>query len=109
VYKIVFFVPESHLEPVKQALFDAGAGKIGSYDCCAWQVKGQGQFRPLADSNAYIGEKNQLETLEEYRVELVCNKASIQLAIKALISAHPYETPAYEVLEVVDVFQNASE
>lgn len=47
MYKITFYVPESHLESVKTALFDQGAGKIGHYDCCAWQAEGIGQYRPL--------------------------------------------------------------
>jgi len=103
MYKIIFFVPESHLESVKNALFTAGAGTIGDYDCCAWQVKGQGQFRPLLGSDPFVGSDNQLERVEEYRVEMVCNTESVCDAISALIASHPYETPAYEVLALVDV------
>ena len=77
MYKIVFFVPESHLEYVKTALFNAGAGYIGQYDQCCWQVVGTGQFRPLAGSNPSIGEVGKLEQLDEYRVELVCEDSLV--------------------------------
>ncbi|MCF6298738.1 MAG: NGG1p interacting factor NIF3 [Thiomicrorhabdus sp.] len=98
MYKISFFVPESHLEEVKKAMFIAGAGKIGLYDCCAWQVKGQGQFRALEGSNPFLGSVNEVEVVDEYRVEMVCDEASIREAIQALLTAHPYETPAYDVV-----------
>jgi len=97
MYKLVFFVPESHLEAVKSAVFSAGAGRMGNYDQCCWQVSGQGQFRPLAGSNAFIGEIEQLEYVPEYRVEMVCEDALIQSAVAALRAAHPYEEPAIDV------------
>jgi len=102
LYKITFFVPESHVEQVKQAMFDAGAGKIGNYDCCSWQVKGEGQFRPLLGSQAFIGEVNAIKKIEEFRVEMVCDKTKVKEAINALLQAHPYETPAYDILQTVD-------
>jgi structural hemagglutinin/hemolysin toxin protein RtxA len=98
MYQIIFYVPEKYCEEVKKSLFKAGTGKIGDYDSCAWQVLGQGQFRPLKNSNAFIGEVNQLERLAEYRVEMVCDKALIKIALQALINAHPFETPAYSVI-----------
>ena len=96
MYKISFYVPEESLEEVKSALFNAGAGKIGNYDCCCWQVKGEGQFRPLAGSNPHIGHTNSIESVEEYKVEMVCEEHLIKPAIEALLNAHPYEEPAYE-------------
>jgi hypothetical protein len=103
MYKITFYVPESHLEPVKAALFAAGAGRIGAYDACAWQVKGQGQFRPLPGSNPFVGKTGQVEQVDEYKVELVCDDASIQRAVAALRDAHPYEEPAYDVVRLLDL------
>lgn len=97
MYKLVFFVPESHLEIVKSAVFSAGAGAIGHYDQCCWQVLGQGQFRPLTKSNPYIGKSHELSTVPEYRVEMVCEDAFIQSAVKALRQSHPYEMPAIDV------------
>lgn len=103
MYKITFYVPASHLEVVKAALFAAGAGRLGNYDSCAWQVKGQGQFRPLAGSNPRIGQRDVLETVEEYRVELVCDDACVRAAVAALRQAHPYEMPAYDVVRTEDL------
>src|SRR5260364_89795 len=71
-YGIVVYVPASHLEPVKQTMFEAGAGRIGDYDRCAWQIAGLGQFRPLAGSQPFLGTQGQIETVEEVRVEVVC-------------------------------------
>ena len=96
VYKLVFFVPESHLEQVKEAVFAAGAGRIGAYDACCWQTLGQGQFRPLAGATPFIGTENTLEKVDEYRVEMVCNAEHIKAAMTALKHAHPYEEPAFE-------------
>jgi len=97
MYKLVFFVPESHLEVVKAAVFSTGAGAIGHYGQCCWQVLGQGQFRPLPGSNPFIGRSQTLETLPEYRVEMVCDDACIASAVDALRKAHPYEEPAIDV------------
>lgn len=104
MFKITFYVPETHLEQVKSAMFSAGAGKIGFYDSCCWQVKGQGQFRALEGSQAYIGELNQLAMVEEYRVEMVVDKGSVLTVVAALKVNHPYETPAFDVVEVLEQF-----
>ncbi|MGO1693709.1 MAG: NGG1p interacting factor NIF3 [Marinobacter sp.] len=97
MYKIYYFVPVTHLEQTKQALFDTGAGCIGNYDSCAWQCSGQGQFRPLEGSNPFLGESGALEVVDEFKVELVCRDDLIRQAVDALRQAHPYEEPAYEV------------
>lgn len=97
MYKICFYVPESHATQVKSAMFAQGAGKIGNYACCAWQTLGRGQFMPLQGSNAFIGEENQLEFVDEYKIEMVCEEAHIKNVIAAMKKAHPYEVPAYQV------------
>ncbi len=102
MYKLAFFVPEENLEPVKQALFAVGAGKIGDYDSCCWQVKGVGQFRPLSGSHPHIGRHNDLEQVEEWKVELVCEDQLISTAVAALKQAHPYEEVAYDVWQLAD-------
>lgn len=96
--KLNFFVPETHLESVKQALFDAGAGRIGDYDSCCWQTLGTGQFRALEGSDPYLGQKGRVETVQEYKVEMVCEDALIQSVVAALREAHPYEEPAFDVI-----------
>ena len=100
MYKFCFFVPESHLESVKAAVFAAGAGKLGNYDMCSWQIKGEGQFRPLAESSPFTGQIGELEHLAEYKVEIVCADECIAAAVEAMKTAHPYEEPAYGVFEL---------
>ena len=100
MYQLIFYVPGSHLETVKSALFKAGAGRIGDYDHCAWQTLGTGQFRPLSESKPFIGTINQIESLEEYKVEMVCEATQIKPVLQALLASHPYQTPAYSVLEM---------
>lgn len=102
MYMLYFHVPETHVEQVKNAIFAAGAGIIGNYSHCSWQALGQGQFKPLAGSNAFIGEVNQLETVAEYKVETVCAANCISAVIAALKKAHPYETPSYQIVPLVN-------
>ena len=102
MYKLTVFIPDAALEPVKSALFAAGAGKIGNYEQCCWQVQGSGQFMPLAGSQPNIGAQDKLETVDEWRVEMVVATARIKAVIEALKQEHPYETPAYDVIEVLD-------
>jgi hypothetical protein len=97
LFKLCFYVPEKDVYAVKQAVFAAGAGRIGNYDCCAWQVLGQGQFRPLAGSNPHIGVQGEIETVMEYRVEMICAEQHLAAALAALRAAHPYEEPAIDV------------
>ncbi|KPB51817.1 Uncharacterized protein AC512_1325 [Pseudomonas savastanoi pv. phaseolicola] len=78
-------------------MFAAGAGRIGAYDHCSWQVLGQGQFRPLNGSQPFVGQSGVVESVEEWKVELVVADDLIQQAVLALKQSHPYETPAYEV------------
>ncbi len=103
MYKLCYFVPETHLEQTKNALFNSGAGRIGDYDSCAWQSLGQGQFRPLAGSDPFLGNQGELEVVAEYKVELVCEDALVVEALKALKQAHPYEEPAYEVYRIEEL------
>lgn len=100
--KLTFYVPTDSSNTVKEAVFAVGAGRIGEYDSCCWEVLGQGQFRPLEGSNPHIGVKGTLEYVQELRVEMVCSRQAINAVIEALKAAHPYETPAYDVVEVLD-------
>ncbi|TWC25755.1 hypothetical protein FBY06_101294 [Pseudomonas sp. SJZ085] len=102
MYKLCFFVPASHVDEVKSAVFAAGGGRIGDYDHCAWQVLGQGQFRPLDGSQPFIGEAGRVEQVEEWKVELVVADDLIGGVGDALKQSHPYETPAYEVWRLED-------
>lgn len=102
MYKLSFFVPPSHVEEVKNAVFAAGAGRIGAYDSCSWQVLGQGQFRPLDGSQPFIGQTGEIEQVQEWKVELVVADDLIAQVVMALKQSHPYETPAYEVWKLAD-------
>ena len=102
MYKLTVFIPDAALEQVKSALFAAGAGTIGNYEQCCWQVQGSGQFMPLAGSQPNIGAQDTLESVEEWRVEMVVATTYIKEVVEALKQAHPYETPAYDVIEVLD-------
>jgi hypothetical protein len=101
MYKLCFYVPESHLEEVKTAVFAAGAGRIGDYDRCCWQVLGQGQFHPLPGSKPFLGKHGAVEVVPEYRVEMVCEAGSVRAVVAALLDAHPYEQPAWDILALV--------
>ncbi|TDV46432.1 hypothetical protein EC919_11124 [Pseudomonas graminis] len=103
MYKLAFFVPPSHVEQVKNALFAAGAGRIGAYDCCSWQVLGQGQFRPLDGSQPFIGQAGEVEQVQEWKVELVVSDELIRRVVTALKDSHPYEVPAYDVWKLEDI------
>ena len=98
--KLSFYVPVENCESVKRAVFATGAGRIGNYDSCCWQVMGQGQFRPLAGADPHTGSIGAVETVPEYRVELICDEAVIRAAIVAMKDAHPYEEPAYDVVKL---------
>lgn len=102
MYKFAFFVPEDHRDAVKTAVFATGAGKIGDYDSCCWEVCGTGQFRPLAGANPYIGQQGAVEKVSEYRVEMVVADDLIAEAVAAMKQAHPYEEPAYDVWRLED-------
>ena len=101
MYTLCFYVPASSLEAVKSAVFAAGAGRIGKYDHCCWQVQGQGQFRPLSGSRPAIGVQGEIEKVSEYRVEMVCEASVVAAVVRALKEAHPYEEPAWHVLKMV--------
>jgi hypothetical protein len=106
MYKLVFYVPEDHKEAVKNALFEQGAGRYEGYDHCSWEVLGTGQFKPLSGSQPFVGQQEQLETVDEFRVEMICSQHVIKAVLEALIKHHPYEVPAYDVqlIQTLDDF-----
>ncbi len=94
--RIDVYVPETHAGPVKQAMFRAGAGGIGNYDCCCFQVCGRGQFRPLEGAEPFLGTCGCEENVTEWKLEMICPEEKIRDVIAALKAAHPYETPAFQ-------------
>ncbi len=97
---LVYYVPLADADQVNNALFAAGAGKIGNYDSCCWMVEGTGQFRAGDSANPTIGAINQLERIPEARVEMVLSEDKQDAVRAALIQAHPYETPAYHFVRI---------
>ena len=96
---LVFFVPVDDTERVLEAVFAAGGGRVGQYADCAFVSSGTGQFRPLPGSAPSVGTIGQLTQVEENRVELVLPRASRATVVAALLAAHPYEQPAWSVVE----------
>ena len=101
--KLTFYVPVESAEKVKESLFAVGVGKIGNYDCCAYETLGVGQFRALPGANPTIGNIGTIEKVQELRVEMVMNETILKDAIKALKESHPYETPAFDVVSCIEV------
>lgn len=97
-YKLVIFVPRSHLEKVSTAICRAGAGKIGGkYDHCTFYTFGTGTFRPLSGAKPYLGKRGKIEKVREARLETIVSKKDLKKVIAAMKKAHPYEEPAFDV------------
>jgi len=95
--KVVCFCPTNHTKKVQQAMFDAGAGNIGNYDSCSYLGEGTGTFRALDGSNPFVGQPNELHKEEEVRIETIVPEHRLTDVVKALVIAHPYEEPAYDI------------
>ncbi len=105
--KLVVFVPQSHAATVRQAIFDAGAGGIGNYDQCSFNVSGQGSFRANRAANPFVGEREKLHLEEEVRIETIF-PAHQQTAIEgAIFSTHPYEEPAFDIYALENIYEKA--
>ena len=101
MYSFICYVPGSHLEQVKNALFAAGAGMMDGYERCCWQVLGQGQFMPTAKTHPFVGEEGKTAIVAEYRIEMVVDEIHAAQAVRALLETHPYEVPAYHLIPVM--------
>lgn len=100
--KIVVHVPVEHAEAVRTALTEAGAGAIGDYDSCTSTTATEGRFRPLEGASPVVGSVGDLEVVTEARVEAVLPRARRTAVVRALLAAHPYEEPAFDLVELVD-------
>lgn len=95
--KLVTFVPTEYAEAVRQAMFNAGAGVIGNYDSCSFNIQGQGTFRAGDGTNPFVGEKGKIHFEPEVRVETIVPRHILSAVVKAMVEAHPYEEVAYDV------------
>ncbi len=99
-YKLVAFVPTADVAAVSQALFDAGAGRIGKYSSCSFRTPGTGTFFGEAGAQPTVGTAGQLEEAAEVRLETVVPIAHVDAAVRALRAAHPYEEPAFDLVRL---------
>ncbi len=104
--KIQVFVPDSHLEVVKDALTKAGGGDYGNYTGCTFQSTGTGTFTPNENANPYLGVKNQEEKVTEVKLEMIFNEAKQEAILAALKESHPYEVPAFDIFENLALEKN---
>jgi dinuclear metal center YbgI/SA1388 family protein len=95
--KLVVFVPSSHVDAVRQALGDSGAGHIGNYSYCTFNSLGTGTFLPLEGTNPYIGTQGKLEHVDEVKIETIIPASMQRTVVKAMLAAHPYEEVAYDI------------
>lgn len=98
--KLSVMVPIDHLDAIRLALFDAGAGKLGNYDSCSFISKGEGTFRALDGANPFVGNKHELHYELETRVDVILPMWLKKKVEQALLMAHPYEEPAYEFIKL---------
>ena len=101
--KLVVFAPAEDADKVRRAITDAGAGAIGDYDSCTFTTTGEGRFRPLAGAEPAIGSVGDLETVREVRIESILDRRLRSTVVAAMLAAHPYEEPAYDVLPLASL------
>lgn len=100
--KLAVFVPSSHVAHVMRAMSGAGAGEIGDYSQCSFQIAGQGTFRGSQSTHPHIGRAGVLEEVEEIRLEMILPKVRADVVIDAMKAAHPYEEAAYDLYPLIN-------
>ena len=103
MHKLVWFVPEEALDATRDAVFAAGAGRIGNYTRCSWYTAGTGTFEGEEGTDPAIGEPGREERAAEFRVETVVPAERAREAVEALLAAHPYEEVAFDLYPLVDL------
>jgi len=100
--KLVVFVPVSHAEAVRESLGQSGAGYIGNYSHCTFNLKGTGAFLPLSGANPFLGNVGRLEQVDEVRIETIIKKDETERVLEAMLAVHPYEEVAYDLYPLVN-------
>lgn len=100
--KLVIFTPLSHADIVREALGNAGAGKIGNYDFCSFSTRGIGRYRGNENSNPAIGEAMKYESVEEEKIEVVLPRTLLKNVVDAVKKVHPYEEVAFDIYPLED-------
>lgn len=99
--KIVTFCPAEAVEPIRLGLATIGAGRIGNYQMCSFEIPGRGTFFAGEETNPTVGNQGELEQVDEVRLEMVCGKANLALAVMTLREFHPYEEPPIEIYQLL--------
>ena len=102
--KLAVYVPHKYSERVRQALFSAGAGCIGNYDCCSFNTEGNGTFRAGEAAKPFVGEVGMLHTEEEIKIEVIYPIMNERSIIEKMLAAHPYEEPAYDIIPLANTW-----
>lgn len=102
--KLVVFVPHAQADEVREALFTAGAGQIGQYDSCSYNLDGSGTFRPLPGTQPFVGETGKMHSEPETRIETICETRLLPSVIQAMIKVHPYEEVAWDAYPLTNEF-----
>ena len=97
LYKLVVFVPRTYADKLRKALGESGAGWIGNYSHCTYNIDGIGTFMPREGTNPFIGSLNEIEKVEETRVETIVEESRLNRVLKEMLKAHPYEEVAYDI------------
>lgn len=100
--KIIVTIPLENVEEVRNAICEAGVGIIGNYAYCSMSTKCVGTFKPNDEANPYIGERNNLEFVDEEKLEVVCDVKKVKEVISTLRKVHPYEEPAIDIIPLID-------
>ncbi len=105
--KIVTYAPQKEAERVRQAMFEAGAGKIGNYDSCSFNIVGEGTFKANSLAQPFVGQHDKLHTEVEVRIEVIVPHYQTNRVIESLLKTHPYEEVAYDVIPLENSWSNA--
>lgn len=106
LYKITVFVPQSHKEIVRNSMTECGAGNIGNYSHCTFNTKGIGTFMPKEGTNPFIGNVNNTEAVEEEKIETIVSEQNMNIVIRSMLAAHPYEEVAYDIYPLENMGHN---
>lgn len=100
---LVFTVPETHADQVREAMGIAGAGRVGYYSFCSFSSKGIGRFKPETEANPFLGRPGMLEVVVEEKIETVCHKEKLEQVLDAIKRAHPYEETVIDIYPVYKI------
>lgn len=100
---IVTTVPETHVDAVLDAIASAGGGRIGAYTHCAFTNAGTGRFKPDASADPFVGQRGEINRVDEWRIETFCARDRLREVVGAIKAAHPYETPVIYAVPLLDL------